>query len=82
VANDAQLFSAVANGLCGHFGKWNKCGVWGTCLDRLVAYRREQMGRTAKPSDGILDAQSVKTVFARPQENKRWLGGAAETLGG
>jgi putative transposase len=47
-----------------HFSKWNKRGVWETCLDRLVAYRREQVGRAAKPSYGILDAQSMKTVYA------------------
>ena len=44
-----------------HFSKWNKRGVWEKCLDRMVAYRREQVGRAAEPSSGIIAAQSVKT---------------------
>jgi putative transposase len=47
-----------------HFSQWNKRGIWEACLDCWVAYRREQVGRTAQPSYGILDAQSVKTVYA------------------
>ena len=47
-----------------HFSKWNKRGVWETCLDRLTALRRQQAGRNAKPSYGIIDAQSVKTQYA------------------
>lgn len=47
-----------------HFSKWSKRGIWEKCLDRLITYRREQVGRTAKPSYGIMDAQSVKTVYA------------------
>ena len=47
-----------------HFSKWNKRGVWETCLDRLTAYHRLKEGRTALPSYGIIDAQSVKTQYA------------------
>jgi putative transposase len=47
-----------------HFSKWSKRGVWEKCLDRLVAYRRQKAGRKARPSYGIIDAQSVKTQYA------------------
>ena len=47
-----------------HFSKWNKCGVWEKCLDRLTAYHRQKAGRTTRPSYGIIDAQSVKTQYA------------------
>ena len=47
-----------------HFSKWNKCGIWEKCLDRLTAYHRQKAGRTSRPSYGIIDAQSVKTQYA------------------
>jgi len=47
-----------------HFSKWNKRGIWEKCLDRLTAYHRLKEGRAAQPSDGIIDAQSVKTQYA------------------
>ena len=47
-----------------HFSKWNKRGIWEKCLDRLTASHRLKEGRTALPSYGIIDAQSVKTQYA------------------
>jgi len=48
----------------GHFSQWNKRGIWEKCLDRLTALSRQQAGRSALPSYGIIDAQSVKTQYA------------------
>jgi putative transposase len=47
-----------------HFSKWNKRGVWEACLDRLNLLARQKAGRSALPSYGIIDAQSVKTQYA------------------
>jgi putative transposase len=47
-----------------HFSKWNKRGIWEKCLDRLMASHRLKEGRTALPSDGMIDAQSVNTQYA------------------
>ncbi len=47
-----------------HFSKWNKRGVWEKSLDRLTVYSRQKAGRSAQPSYGIIDAQSVKTQYA------------------
>ena len=47
-----------------HFSKWNKRGIWERCLDRLTASHRLKEGRTALPSYGIIDAQSVETQYA------------------
>jgi len=38
-----------------HFSKWNKCGVWEKCLDRLTEYYRQIAGRTTDPGYGIID---------------------------
>ena len=46
------------------FSKWNKKGVRETILDQLTQIRRKKAGRNAKPSYGIIDAQSVKTQYA------------------
>lgn len=50
-----------------HFSKCNKRGVWEKCWDRLVGYRREQVGRAAEPNYSVMDAQSLKTVYAREE---------------
>jgi putative transposase len=47
-----------------HFSRWNKLGVWETALDRINQLARIKVGRSAKPSYGIIDAQSVKTQYA------------------
>lgn len=38
--------------------------MWETILDQLTQIRRKKAGRNAKPSYGIIDAQSVKTQYA------------------
>ena len=47
-----------------HFSRWNKRGVWEATLDRLTQLRRRKVGKVAKPSYAIIDAQSVKTQYA------------------
>ena len=47
-----------------HFSRWNKSGVWETALDEMNRMFREKQKRSADPSYGIVDAQSVKTQFA------------------
>ena len=47
-----------------HFSKWNKSGAWESALDEMNRVFRTQKKRSADPSYGIVDAQSVKTQFA------------------
>ena len=47
-----------------HFSRWNKRGVWESALDRLNVLHRQKNGRSALPSYGIIDSQSVKTQYA------------------
>jgi putative transposase len=47
-----------------HFSRWNKSGVWEAALDRVNAIHRRKSGRSASPSYGIIDSQSVKTEYA------------------
>jgi putative transposase len=47
-----------------HFSRWNKRGVWETALDQLNALHRQNNGRSASPSYGMIDSQSVKTEYA------------------
>ncbi len=47
-----------------HFSRWNKRGIWETVLGRLNRCHRKKQGRTSTPSYGLIDAQSVKTVYA------------------
>ena len=46
----------------GYFRAWRKNGVWETMNDALREAVREQAGREAEPSAGIIDSQSVKTT--------------------
>ncbi len=39
-----------------------KSGLWDKILQYLVTKTRERAGRTAQPSYGLIDSQSVKTV--------------------
>lgn len=48
----------------GHFSRWNKQGLWECALDHLNGLYRERENRHAKPSYGIIDSQSVKTIYA------------------
>ncbi len=48
----------------GYFRRWNLNGVWEKVLDELNRKRRVRLGRKASPSYGIIDSQSVKTIYA------------------
>ena len=39
-------------------------GLWGKILEHMVVKTREDAGRSAEPTYGIIDSQSVKTVSA------------------
>ena len=39
-------------------------GLWERIMDALVKKTRKKAGRKAKPSYGVIDTQSVKTVYA------------------
>jgi putative transposase len=45
-----------------YFDKWTRDGTWVRINDRLRRKVREQEGRKAEPSAGVLDSQSVKTT--------------------
>jgi putative transposase len=47
-----------------HFSRWSKGGVWEVALDEVNRIRRRQCDRSPTPSYGIIDAQSVKTIYA------------------
>lgn len=47
-----------------HFSQWSKRGVWEAALDQLNALHRQTHARSASPSYGIVDSQSVKTEYA------------------
>lgn len=46
-----------------HYRRWNKRGIWEKVLDTLNTKYRVQSGRTPSPSYGIIDSQSVKTIY-------------------
>ncbi len=43
-----------------HYLKWMRCGLYQKVNDALRRQAREQAGRNAEPSAGIIDSQSVK----------------------
>src|SRR6202165_6043022 len=45
-----------------YFRKWRNAGVWEGMVRTLRERLREQSGREATPSAGIIDSQSVKTT--------------------
>ena len=45
-----------------YFDKWTKDGTWVRINDTLRRKVRQQEGRQAEPTAGILDSQSVKTT--------------------
>lgn len=47
-----------------YFEKWTAEGTWEAVLGRLREGSREQEGRAAQPSAGVIDSQTVKTVEA------------------
>ena len=50
-----------------HFRRWNQRGVWQSALEVLQKHDRKRQGRGSGPSYGIIDAQSVKTVYSGEQ---------------
>ena len=64
MADDAERFSALENRIRPFQQMEQARGIWKKCLDRLTASHRLKEGRTALPSYGIIDAQSVKTQYA------------------
>lgn len=62
----------------GYFSRWNKQGLWERTLDKLKGLYRERENRNAMPSYGIIDSQSVKTIYA---SEERWIGGGKKVKG-
>jgi putative transposase len=50
-----------------YYRRWNARGVWEAVLCKLVEASRVKNGRLPTPSYGIVDSQSVKTVYHGPQ---------------
>lgn len=50
-----------------HFRRWNQRGMWQYVLEVLQPRERQKQGRNPGPSYGIIDAQSVKTVYGGAQ---------------
>ena len=48
----------------GYFRRWWEDGTWQTLHAKLVVAAREQAGREASPTAGIVDSQSVRTTEA------------------
>ncbi len=46
----------------GYFRSWKRDGVWARVHHKLLVAVREQCGRDASPTAGIIDSQSVKTT--------------------
>jgi transposase len=46
----------------GYFRSWKRDGVWARVHHKLLMQVREQCGREASPTAGIIDSQSVKTT--------------------
>jgi len=48
----------------GYFRRWWEDGTWSTLHAKLVMAAREQAGKAASPTVGIIDSQSIKTTEA------------------
>ena len=46
-----------------HFRRLNKRGIWKKILFYLNKHARKKEGREGKPTHGLVDSQSVKTVY-------------------
>ena len=58
IPNDFPPMSTVH----GYFYDWRECGLYHEVNHALVMLAREQEGREASPSAGVIDSQSVKTT--------------------
>ncbi len=62
MADVAARRSGVAETVYGYVRTWRKAGVWEQMNAALRESVREQAGREAEPSAGIIDSQSIKTT--------------------
>jgi transposase len=56
--HDLPPFRSVHNYFCA----WRDEGVWHTVCDTLRKQLRQELGRDAEPSGGVIDTQSVRTT--------------------
>ena len=50
------------NTVCYYFRAWKRAGIWEEANAALTRQSRQQMGREASPSLGIIDTQSAQTT--------------------
>lgn len=55
------------------FRQWQRDGDWDRIHHALLVKLREQMGREASPSAGIIDSQSVKSAEKGGSRSTRWV---------
>ena len=53
--------------LYAYYRRWGKSGVWETILCKLIEASRLKKERFATPTFGIIDSQSVKTIYGGKQ---------------
>jgi len=46
------------------FKHWSERGIWEKALDFLNRWRRRKEGKKEEPTYGVIDSQSVKTIYA------------------
>ena len=55
------------------FRQWQRDGDWDRIHHALMVKLREQMGREASPTAGIIDSQSVKSAEKGGSRSTRWV---------